>query len=56
MILFGGIMWYRDLKDTYFLKISTAGNETKVLESQGDAKYIEQVAKALNEAIISRAK
>jgi Family of unknown function (DUF6232) len=48
-----GALWFRSLKPTWHLRIASASGETSPLESQ-DQKHIDDVARAINEAIIHR--
>ena len=54
-LLVGGIFWLTQLENTnyYTLVVGNAGAEKQGLEST-DAAYIQEVANALNEAIIKR--
>jgi len=52
-VLLGGILWAALLKPTYHLKVTSAAGEESPLTSK-DGKYINQVAVAVNEALIKR--
>jgi hypothetical protein len=52
-VLLGGILWAALVKPTHHLKITSAAGEETPLTSK-DEKYINQVAVAVNEALIKR--
>ena len=53
-VLAMGVMQFFKIKDTHILKISTAAGEIEVVKSTGDPDRIQNIARALNEAIAQR--
>jgi len=53
-VLAVGVIWLFTIKDTYVLRITTAAGQTDAVKNKGDPNYIQNIARALNDAIIQR--
>jgi hypothetical protein len=53
LIIIAGILWTILLKPTYILHVTSSSTETEALADK-DSAYIDQVARAINEALIKR--
>jgi hypothetical protein len=52
-ILAGAIFWFKSLKPTYYLRLSSASGEQRALNTK-DLDLINRVVSAVNNAIVSR--
>jgi hypothetical protein len=53
LMIGGAVAWFKSLKPTYSVLLSSASGEVRALSSQ-DESYISRVVEALNDAIITR--
>ena len=52
-LIAGGILWWRALKPTWYVILSSASGEARTLGDKDDEK-VSQIIRALNDAIVSR--